>query len=176
MDTLASIAVPRLRDDADFAARLAESQRRVFHIALSVLANPADAEEVAQEAFLRAHRRFATLREPAKFRSWVSRIAFRLALNRLRAQRRQRARESTWQAARPEPLADPARQAAGNILLDRLRAEIQRLPEGLRLVLLLSAVEGMDAGEVAAVLAIPTGTVRSRLHRARKILLEAMAR
>ncbi|MFQ5723928.1 MAG: RNA polymerase sigma factor [Terriglobia bacterium] len=161
-------------EPADFAARVAETQRRVFQIALSVVADPAEAEEVAQEAYLRAYRRRGSLRQPAKFRAWIGRIAFRLALNRQRARRRQLARDTAWNAARPNPVADGAQAAVAHAYLDRLRAEIDRLPEKLRAALLLSAVEGMDAAEVAAVLEIPVGTVRSRLHLARKRLLEAL--
>lgn len=157
--------------ELDFAALLAENQRRVFQIALSVLADPADAEEVAQEAFLLAHRRLSSLQDPTRFRAWVSRIAFRLALNRRRARRRRLARETAWQADQ-----SPAQSAGAcdAVFLERLRAEINLLPEKLRVVLLLAAVEGMDAREVAGVLRIPVGTVRSRLHAARKRLLEVM--
>jgi RNA polymerase sigma-70 factor (ECF subfamily) len=152
--------------EADFATRVAESQRRVFQIACGVLGDPADAEEIAQETFLRAHRRFASLRDPARFQAWVSRIAFRLALNRRRARQRQRTRETAWRATRPA-VADP-------LFLQRLQSEINRLPDKLRLVLVLSAVEGMEAREVATLLRIPAGTVRSRFYSARKRLLEVM--
>lgn len=171
VETLANAAaLPKPGEEADFAARVAECQRRVFQVAYSVLANAADAEEVAQDAFLRAFRRFASLRQPEKFRAWVSRIAFRLALNRRRARHRQLARDTAWHSTRAttEPAGtDPA-------FLDRVRTEVERLPEKLRAVLLLSAVEEMEAAEVAAILEIPVGTVRSRLHLARKRLLEAM--
>lgn len=171
VESLPATAVAATRREADFATLLAENQRRVFQIALSVLADPADAEEVAQEAFLRAHRRLSSLRDPARFRAWVSRIAFRLALNRQRSRQRRLARETAWQAEQPTVAgASPA----DPIFLKRLRAEIDRLPEKLRVVLLLAAVEEMDAPEVAAVLGLPVGTVRSRLHRARKRLLEVM--
>ncbi|MGH9804750.1 MAG: RNA polymerase sigma factor [Candidatus Acidiferrales bacterium] len=171
VESLTPSAVSVAGTELDFAALLAENQRRVFQIALSVLGVPADAEEVAQEAFLRAHGRLSSLRDPARFRAWVSRISFRLALNRLRARRRRIARESAWQAERP---AISGRRATDPVFLERLRAEIDLLPVKLRLVLLLAAVAGMDAGEVAAVLDIPVGTVRSRLHAARKRLLEVM--
>lgn len=157
--------------EADFATRVAESQRRVFQIACGVLGDPADAEEVAQDAFLRAYRRFASLRDPACFRAWVSRIVLRLALNRRRSRQRQRARETAWQADQPVVVDDAGPDP---IFLQRLQAEIDRLPEKLRLVLVLSAVEGMEAREVAGLLRIPPGTVRSRLHLARKRLLEVM--
>ena len=85
----------------EFGARVAENQRRVFHIAYGVLGDSADAEDVAQEAFLRAYRKFDSLREAAKFRAWVNRIAFRLALNRRRGMRRRLTRDSAWHAAAP---------------------------------------------------------------------------
>lgn len=175
MDAIFSAPAANVRQETDFAARVAETQRRVFQIALSVVGNRADAEEVAQDAYLQAYRRLSNLRDPEKFRAWVSRIAFRLALNRQRAHRRRLARDTAWQGARPE-VVDGDRHAAGRAFLERVRAEMDRLPEKLRCVLLLSTVEGMEASEVAAVLEIPVGTVRSRLHLARKRLLEVMSR
>jgi len=161
---------------SEFADRVAESQRRIFQIAYSVLANPADAEEVAQEVFLKAYRKSHVLRDVEKFRAWVSRMAFRLALNRQRARRRQLARDTAWYASNPDPILDGARSAEQQVSLNRLRNEIDNLPEKLRAVLLLSVVEDMDSSEVASILKIPVGTVRSRLHVARKRLLGALHR
>lgn len=160
--------------EAGFGTRIAENQRRVFQIAYGVLGNAADAEEVAQEAFLRAFQKFASLREAEKFRAWVNRIAFRLALNRQRGMRRRLARETEWHVAGKGETVDGTASAQHSALLDRLRREIERLPKKLRRVLQLSIVEDMEAGDVGAVLGIPAGTVRSRLHTARKLLLEAM--
>ncbi len=160
--------------DSEFTASVAQSQRRVFQIAYGVLGNAADAEEVVQEVFLRAYQDYGRLRDPGKFRAWVSRIAFRLALNRSRSGRRQLARETAWRDLTSDPQADAARSADGRVFLDRVRREIDRLPEKLRAVLLLCAVEDMDADDVAVVLEIPVGTVRSRLHLARKRLLGAL--
>lgn len=161
--TAARVASP------DFSTCVTQTQRRVFQIARAVLGNSADAEEVAQEAYLRAFRRFRSLRDPAKFSAWVSRIAYRLAINHRRAKSRRLVRDTAWQAVRPGP-ADPT----DRVYLNRLGCEIDRLPEKLRAVLLLSAVEGMGAQEVGALLGIPAGTVRSRLHLARKRLLEVL--
>jgi len=71
-------------------------------------------------------------------------------------------------------MADGAKDAEQQVMLDRLRREIERLPEKLRRTLQLSLVEEMDAADVGAVLGIPAGTVRSRVHTARKLLLEVM--
>ena len=170
---LGAIAVNR---DDEFAARVAQSERRVFQIAYGVLGNAAEAEDVAQEAFLRAFRRLARLREPDKFRAWIYRITFHLALNQRRRRLRQLARDAAWHSSNPISRSDGADHANDRIFLDHLRQEIERLPEKMRAVLLLSAVEGMEANEVAALLEIPAGTVRSRLHLARKRLLEVMNR
>lgn len=157
-----------------FGERIAENQRRVFQIAYSVLGNSADAEDVAQEAFLRAYQKLGSLREAEKFRGWVNRIVFRLALNRKRGYRRRTARDSAWQSTETVTLLDGAKEAEQQVMLERLRREVERLPEKLRSVLQLSVVEEMDASDVGAVLGIPAGTVRSRLHTARKLLLEVM--
>jgi len=71
-------------------------------------------------------------------------------------------------------MVDGAKYAEQQVLLDRLRREIERLPEKLRSVLQLSLVEEMEAADVGAVLGLPAGTVRSRMHTARKFLLEVM--
>jgi len=157
-----------------FSERIAENQRRVFQIAYSVLGNSADAEDVAQEAFLRAFQKLASLHEAEKFRAWINRIAFRLALNRKRGYRRRLARDTAWHVSESRPFVDGALHAEQQLLLDRLRAEINQLPEKLRRTLQLSLVEGMEANDVAAILGIPAGTVRTRVHAARKLLLEVM--
>ncbi len=173
MDNLISRTDTEERD-AGFAVRVAENQRRVFQIAYSILGNSADAEDVAQEAFLRAYQKFRSLRESENFRAWVNRIAFRLALNRQRGQRRRLTRETAWHGAGTRETVDGARIADHHVLLERLRNEIENLPEKLRRVLQLSTAEDMDTADVGMVLGIPAGTVRSRLHTARKLLLEAM--
>ena len=160
--------------ETGFGDRVRENQRRVFQIAYGVLGNPADAEDVAQETFLRAYQKFSALREADKFRAWVNRIAFRLALNRQRGQRRGMARDHAWHVEETVSSVDGARKAEQQVMLNQLRVEIEGLPEKLRSALQLSLAEEMEADDVGAVLGIPAGTVRSRLHTARKLLLEAM--
>jgi RNA polymerase sigma-70 factor (ECF subfamily) len=159
---------------AGYGERVAENQRRVFHIAYGILGNRADAEDVAQETFLQAYRKYSSLRAADKFRAWVNRIAFHLALNRQRGMRRRLTRETGWHAQGTGDSVDGMSDAEKGVLVERLRNEIEELPEKLRSVLQLSIVEDMDAADVGVVLGIPAGTVRSRLHTARKLLLEAM--
>jgi RNA polymerase sigma-70 factor (ECF subfamily) len=155
---------------SEFEDHVRQNQRRVFQIAYAVLGNAAEAEEIAQDAFLRAYRRLRSLREPERFRSWVGRIVYRLALNRRRSLLRERNRETAWQeagASRP----GSERERVDALFLDRVRREIDRLPEKLRSALVLCAIDGMEAAEAARILGVPEGTVRSRLHAARKRLL-----
>jgi RNA polymerase sigma factor (sigma-70 family) len=83
----------------EFEQRLEECGTLAFRVARGVLRNAADAEDVAQEAILRSYRRFARLRDPSRFRAWLVRISFRLALDHGRSARRRERRETAW--ARP---------------------------------------------------------------------------
>lgn len=156
----------------EFESLLPESGHLAFRIARSVLRNDADAEDVAQEALLRAFRRFARLRDRARFRAWLVRIAYRIALDRVRARKRTAQRETLWFHEASRSL--PAAHAATGEFQAELERAVDELPEKLRLVLLLSAMEGHSMDEVAALLAIPVGTVKSRLFFARKNVAEKL--
>lgn len=170
---MAEAETAKAEDQTRFGERVAQNQRRVFQIAYSVLGNSAEAEDVAQEAFLKAYRNLASLHDEEHFRGWVNRIAFRLALNRQRGLRRRLTRDTAWHAEAPET-TDGEKTVQDRLLLEQLRRAIEKLPRKLQQVLQLSTVEEMDATQVGLVLGIPPGTVRSRLHTARKLLLEAM--
>jgi len=159
----------------EFEARLAECGPLAFRVARGVLRNDADAEDVAQEALLRAYRRFDGLRDAQRFRGWLVRIVFRLALDRARSAKRRESRETEW--------AQPARRAAPLTAEDlavssefqaHFDSAMEALPEKLRLVLLLAAMEGHTLEEVAAMLGLPIGTVKSRLFVGRKKLAEKL--
>jgi RNA polymerase sigma-70 factor (ECF subfamily) len=154
----------------EFEQRLRDCHRVVFRVAFSVLRDRADAEEIAQDAFLRAYRKLSTLREPQKFRSWVARMGFRLALNRRRDAMRARHRDTSWSEMNSPAPVNAEKIAAQREFQLRLQQEIDRLPEKLRAALLLSAVEELSARDVGGILGIPEGTVRSRLSLARKEL------
>src|ERR1700730_6069355 len=85
----------------EFEERLAECGPLAYRIARGVLRNDADAEDVAQEALLRAYRRFDRLRDRNRFRAWLVRITFRLALDRARSAKRREQRETLWMQAAP---------------------------------------------------------------------------
>src|SRR6202140_3860613 len=159
----------------EFEQRLAECGPLAYRVARGVLRNTADAEDVAQEALLRAYRRFDRLRDRNRFRAWLVRIAFRLALDRLRSGKRRELRDTLWSQPQHQPPAATAEDlAASNEFQAHLEGALAELPGKLRLVLLLAAMEGHTIDEIAAMLGIPVGTVKSRIFFARKQLAEKL--
>jgi RNA polymerase sigma-70 factor (ECF subfamily) len=159
--------------DREFDVRMSESGTLVYRVAYSVLRNHSDAEDVAQEAFLRAHRRFTALRDRDRFRAWLVRITWRLALDWKRGRRRRDRREEVVaRLARPVPNAEDDLLESDRAR--RLWAAIDALPDKYRLVIVLGAIEGHGVGDVAALLGVPAGTVKSRLFEARRRLQELL--
>jgi RNA polymerase sigma-70 factor (ECF subfamily) len=137
--------------EREFEERVADSSTLAFRVALGVLRRPEDAEDVAQEAFLRAHRAFGSLRDRGRFRSWLVRVAFRLALDRQRGDRRRRRREETVaaEAAEVERVSESVEDAAARAeLRERVGEAVDALPEKLRIVTVLAAIEGHGVAEV----------------------------
>lgn len=157
----------------EFERRLADCSSLAYRVALGVLHSTADAEEVAQEALIRAYRHFSRLRDPDRLQAWLVRVSWRLAIDRQRSTIRRERREQA--ALANEPLALTVEQAAlSHEFQDRLERALDSLPEKLRRVVILSSIEGYDMRETAALLGLPEGTVRSRLHRARQQLAEKL--
>ena len=165
--------------DQEFEARFMESATLAFRVAFAVLRHRQDAEDVAQEAFVRAHRMFAQLRDRGRFRAWLVRMTWRLALDRRRGDRRRLAREeqlSGQDVDRPDATAE---LGAEQDLIARQRAShlwnaIDALPDKLRVTIVLANIEGHDVEEVARLLVVPVGTVKSRLFLARQKLKESL--
>jgi RNA polymerase sigma-70 factor, ECF subfamily len=158
--------------EREFAERLADSSSLAFRVAYSVLRNRADAEDVSQETFVRAYRSFHRLRDRERFRSWLVRIAWRLALDRRREAKRRERRETEF--IRQAPGASVEDVAVSSEFRRRLEQALDELPEGLRIVVVLAAMEGHSVAEVAALLGASEGAVKSRLHRARRKLAEKL--
>ena len=159
----------------EFESRLAECGPLAFRVARGVLGNTADAEDVAQDALLRVYRNFKDLRNPARLRSWVVKISFRLALDRWRSKKRREQRETSWAMPMNSAVPPTAEEiVAHNEFQARLDRALDQLPEKLRLVLILSAIEGHTLEEISRLLDVPTGTVKSRLFFGRKKLAEKL--
>ena len=153
---------------------------KVFGLCFSILGNRADAEDASQESFLKAYRAIATYRDQASFSTWLYRITTNACIDLVRQRRRhpmvsidaQNEEEDGsvgFQLADDAPLQDEVvadRWSAGKV-----RACIDRLPEGFRQVIRLRDIEGLSYKEIAALLQVREGTVKSRIARARIALL-----
>jgi len=158
--------------EREFDERLADSSVLAFRVALGVLHNREDAEDVAQEACVKVYRNFHRLRDRERFRAWLVRIAFRLALDRQRSAARRARHELAAMDCAVAPSVEDL--AASREFQGYLHRAIDALPDKLRIVLLLAALKGYDTREVARLLDLPEGTVKSRLHTARKQLAERL--
>ena len=159
-----------------FAALVRRHQRRVFGLLLRMLGNREEAEDAAQDAFLNLHRHGHRFRRESRFSTFLYRVAVNAALNRRRSLGRRRAHADAFGEAHAvghvgsEPGSDPEQALAGDELRARLGRELLALPESLRAPVVLYDVEGLSYGEIAEVLAVAEGTVKSRIHRARQAL------
>jgi RNA polymerase sigma-70 factor (ECF subfamily) len=157
--------------ESDFEGRLEESALLAFRVAYAVLRHREDAEDVAQETMARAYRARGSLRERSRLRAWIVRIAWRMALDRRRGDRRRERREALTEPASPPTVED---MVAETELRTHVWQAVDALPDPLRAVVTLSAMKGHDVREVAGLLEVPEGTVKSRLHQARKALAEKL--
>ena len=174
--------------DREFEARLVESSTLAFRVAYGVLRHRQDAEDVAQDAFVKAYRSVRQLRDRDRFRAWLVRLTWRLAIDRQRGDRRRLAREHCQALSDVPPgfLGPPKRgtpeggsPAADSELVARERAAhlwsaIDALPEKLRVVVILAGIEEHNLRKVARLLDLPEGTVKSRMFLARQRLKEQL--
>lgn len=175
-------------DISAFEALVEAHRDKVYGLALRMTRSEADAAEIAQDTFLSAYQHLKDFRGDAAFGSWVHRIAANNALMRLRHRRVVQAAEEELQA--PEftergslaeyPAQDWSRSAEGRILDAELGRAIQeatdRLPEGYREVFLLKDLEGLSYEQIAEATGDSIPAIKSRLHRARLALREAIDR
>ena len=158
--------------EQEFEVRLAESSRLAFRVAYGVVRHREDAEDVAQEALTKAYRNLRMLRQPDRFRAWLVRITWRLAIDHQRSAKRRGNRESASQNV--TTTQDAADVLAAQERSARLWEAIDALPEKLRIVTVLAGIEEHDLHEVGLLLDLPEGTVKSRLFLARQRLRELL--
>jgi RNA polymerase sigma-70 factor (ECF subfamily) len=164
-------------DPAAFDTLLKRHETRIYNICLRILGNREDARDAAQDAFLTALRKLGQFRGDAAFTTLMHRVAVNACYDSLRKRRRQpmlRIASDDDHQLEPElgdPEPDHAEGVAGEIDVTRALAVI---PEEFRVVLVLADVHDLPYEEIARVLEIPLGTVKSRVHRGRVALARAM--
>jgi len=167
-------------DEGAFADLIRRHEQRVFRLLYRMMGNREEAEDVAQEAFLSLHRHGHRFRREARFSTFVYRVAANAALNRRRTLGRNRNRVSEFKVSQqagfdlPAAPRDPEDAAAGSEARARVQEALLDLPPDLCVAVLLYDIEGQSYQEVARVLQIPEGTVKSRIHRARGALRDRL--
>ncbi len=171
-----------MADQATFAEQAMPLMDGLYGAALRMTRNPADAEDLVQETYLKAYRAFASFQEGTNLKAWLYRILTNTYINIYRAKKR---RPDETDLDEVEDLylyrrlggleGATAGRSAEEELLDHLtdsevKDALEALPEQFRMAVLLADVEGFAYKEIAAILDIPIGTVMSRLHRGRKAM------
>lgn len=182
-DELVLVRAAKAGDMQAFEALVKRYDRNVFRIAQHITQNREDAEDVVQEAFLKAYGNLAQFQEQSKFYTWLVRIAVNEALMKLRRRRPERMVSldedvKTEEDSMPREVADwspnPEQQYSQAELRDILSKTIQGLPAGFRMVFVLRDVEGLSTEETAEALGLSVPAVKSRLLRARLQLRERL--
>ena len=176
-------AAPEPEDDlrGRFEREAVPLLSNLYSAALRLTRNPADAEDLVQETYLRAYRGFRSFRPGTNLRAWMYRILTNTFINAYRKRQRE-----------PQTVPDEgidewylydrlaaAEASAETEVLERIpdedvRAALDALPEGFRMAVFLADVEGSSYREIAEIMGIPIGTVMSRLHRGRRALEKAL--
>ncbi len=160
-------------DRAAFEQIYRENVGRVYAICLRILANSARAQESTQDVFVRAWEMIGTFRGESAFSSWLYRLAVNVVLVNLRAKQRRTARVLVTNDLSPYDRNENMINPGSAIDLERAMAA---LPEQARAVFVLHDVEGYRHDEIATLMGVATGTSKAQLHRARKLLREALER
>jgi RNA polymerase sigma-70 factor (ECF subfamily) len=175
-----------MADQAQFSELAMEYMPALYSAALRMTRNPADAEDLVQETYLKAYRGFGTFTEGTNLKAWLYRILTNTYINSYRAAKR---RPEIADVEDVEDLylyrrlsnegPDAGRSAEDEVLEsltdDEVKSALESLPDNFRMAVLLADVEGFSYQEIADITEVPIGTVMSRIHRGRKALQKALS-
>lgn len=155
-----------------FATLVERYDRAVYHLAFRTLRDAEEARDATQEAFFKAFRSLRTFKPEAKFSTWIFSIVYHASCDRLNRRKRYSGEELPDRA---DPGPTPEAQAIAADEAGRLRAAIEQLPEKYRAVITLYHLQGRQYEEIAQVLNLPLGTVKTHLFRAKEQLRKLLA-
>ncbi|MBR0691675.1 RNA polymerase sigma factor [Bradyrhizobium lablabi] len=171
------------RDEAAVRAIMQANNRRLFRLARGILRNDGEAEDVVQDAYVRAFTHLDQFRGDSSLSTWLSRIAINEALGRMRSKPPSVEWSEVPQGALeaqiiqfPLSSADPEKSMAQREIQHVVEHAIDELPEAFRLVFITRVIEGMNVEETAEILGLRPETVKTRLHRARSMLRDNVER
>jgi RNA polymerase sigma-70 factor, ECF subfamily len=183
LDDAALVARIRANDADAFRTVMQRYNQRLYRVARGILRNDGEAEDAVQEAYVRAFSHLADFRGESSLATWLTRIVMNEALGRLRSQRRMVDRGGpASNVSEAEiiqfPLAgkadDPERTLAQREILNLVQKITDELPDVYRIVFMTRVIEGMSVEDTAELLGIPPETVKTRLHRARRLVREQL--
>ena len=165
------------RGDADaFEQLVAAYRNQVFRLALRMCGNEADADEVAQEAFLSAWKGLPNFRGESRFSTWLYQLTTHAAIDLMRREKRQAAAEDIDEITTADDGPSPQQQVERAETQREIRSALMQLPEEYRQVLLLRFMQELSYEEIGRALKLPVGTVKSRLNRAKAQLKDILSR
>ena len=171
-------------DEMDFETAAGEHRSFLMQIAIASARNPTDAEDIVQEALIRGFRGISRFRGDCPLRIWLSRIVVRVAINHHKSAVRRLKRwifftdlETSYEDGSVQGFdpQDRSKDFDREAFMD-VRKQVNRLPDDFRLPLLMLALDGLTIPEIAEILEIPQGTVKSRIFYARKRLKETLGK
>ncbi len=178
LDDTQLVAACKKGDQDAFALLVQRHQRRVFNIVYRMLQQYEEANEVTQETFLAAWQGLHTFRGDAQFSTWLYRIAYNCALKQLQLRKHDSALQATMQAEQALEMANSENQADAAIETherqEMIQEQISSLPNKYRIVLILRHIQDMTYEEMAEILSVPVGTIKTHLFRARNLLKERL--
>ncbi|MEW5995746.1 MAG: sigma-70 family RNA polymerase sigma factor [Candidatus Zixiibacteriota bacterium] len=166
-----------------FEAEALPQMEALYRTALRMTKNQNDAEDLVQEAFVKAYRFWDRFEPGSNCRAWLFKIMTNIFINEYRSRSRSPMAVNVdevddnflyGQLAAHEPMATPEQELFAKIFDDDIKKAIENLPEDFRLVVVLSFLEGFSYQEIADIMDLQLGTVKSRLHRGRKLLQKAL--
>ncbi|MDD2775700.1 MAG: RNA polymerase sigma factor RpoE [Gallionella sp.] len=170
-------------DKHAFNLLVSKYQRRLGRLISRFVRDSAEAEDVTQDAFIKAYRALPGFRGESAFYTWLYRIGINTAKNHLMANKRRPITNSDFDAEESEgfeeasllrEVSTPENELMSKQVVDVVQATLQQLPEDLRSALTLREIEGLSYEEIAEVMNCPIGTVRSRIFRAREAVAEKL--
>ncbi|MCP4230063.1 MAG: sigma-70 family RNA polymerase sigma factor [bacterium] len=158
-------------DEAAFEELVRDNQRMVYSLALRMLRNPTAAEDVAQEAFIKAYRNLEMFRSDGKFSTWIYRITYNAAIDHIR-KRKDEVELADWDGA--SDTDTPEENVISRETSQRVREALKRISPEYRRVLELFYFSGKKYREVAEIMDLPINTVKTYIYRGKKELLKVV--
>ena len=170
-------------DPSAYRGLVERYQKRVYNVVFGMVRDKEDAQELAQEAFIKAYRNLAGFRRDSRFYTWLCRIAINLSIDFLRKRKNRSSisfeenigvRNESGDFISDHSLGDPHQSTVNREIRNRIIEEVEKLPEDQKQAIVLREIDGLSYKEIAEIMGIPEGTVMSRLYYARRKLQQGL--